>query len=493
MDTKFELMTDGIVAARIAVVMPLKNFRVSSVSPVLTDAIKKQLTRKQEFVFGGADVEDGDDWVTASPVDGVEFMQYALLGLPTALQSLYGHEVALDIDGDWDGLLKDPPVDDGGPTPKSQPTQAQAEAGNYKKKHVDWNGLDVSIENEAGSTRSGQNKSGKTWSTKMHYDYGYTKRTEGVDGDHVDVYLGPNKAAEVVYIVHQAKPATGEYDEDKCMLGFDSEDEAKAAYLKQYNSPKFLGAISAVPFALFKEKVLSDKGEPIVPDAKRLVAGERLKSLIAMHLPGKHVQKTHGHGSKIKMFNSETSDDADQRMVDARLAKTYLQDLVAKEQLTQTEKNTVSEYISDGYDKWNLALRQRGEDIVNYQLKIKAMDSAIKKSAGLSESIVVHRGILAEGAASFFNSLRVGDTIHDAGYMSTSLDFYDTGTFGQSQNQVWLEIRVPTGQKFVVGNIGEHELIFGRNTALIVIAVETIDYSKEIGENRTRLVLEMQQ
>ncbi len=161
----------------------------------------------------------------------------------------------------------------------TKPTEAQIEAGNYKKKHVDWNGLSISIENEKGSTRSG-GEGKDAWSCKMYHDYGYIKRTEGVDGDHVDVYLGPNKSAENVYIVHQANPETGEYDEDKCMLGFDSEDDAKKAYLKQYDSTKFFGAMSSIPFALFKEKVFDDKGEPIVPDAKRLVAGERLKSLI---------------------------------------------------------------------------------------------------------------------------------------------------------------------------------------------------------------------
>lgn len=179
----------------------------------------------------------------------------------------------------------------------NEPTDAQKEAGNYKKKHIDFNGLDVSVENEAGSTRSGKNKDGSEWSCKMYYDYGYIKRTEGVDGDHVDVYIGSNKSAESVYVVHQTDPKTGEYDEDKCMLGFDDEDAARKAYLKQYDSPKFLGAMSAIPFSLFKEKVLDDKGEPIVPDAKRLVAGEKLKSAIAdveKHLPTQHDQKTHG-------------------------------------------------------------------------------------------------------------------------------------------------------------------------------------------------------
>ena len=33
----------------------------------------------------------------------------------------------------------------------AQPTPAQAEAGNYQKRHVSWNGLDIAVENEAAA------------------------------------------------------------------------------------------------------------------------------------------------------------------------------------------------------------------------------------------------------------------------------------------------------------------------------------------------------
>lgn len=155
-----------------------------------------------------------------------------------------------------------------------QPSQAQIAAGNYAKAHVKFAGLDVSIENKAGSTRTGQGRDGKTWSRPMHNDYGYIRRTEGVDGDHVDVYLGPNEKADTAYVVHQLKPDTGAYDEDKCMLGFDSEAAAKACYLKHVPTPNFFGAITPVPMSMFTEKVLARKGEPVVPDAARRATGK---------------------------------------------------------------------------------------------------------------------------------------------------------------------------------------------------------------------------
>ncbi|EJX10849.1 hypothetical protein EVA_00451, partial [gut metagenome] len=55
--------------------------------------------------------------------------------------------------------------------------------------HVQIGNFDISIENPAGSTRSGVDANGKKWETKMQNTYGYMRGTEGVDGDHIDVFL----------------------------------------------------------------------------------------------------------------------------------------------------------------------------------------------------------------------------------------------------------------------------------------------------------------
>jgi hypothetical protein len=46
------------------------------------------------------------------------------------------------------------------------------------------------------------------------------------------------------------------------MLGFDSAEEAKKAYLRQYNDPKFFGSMTELSFEKFKEKVLKTKTSP---------------------------------------------------------------------------------------------------------------------------------------------------------------------------------------------------------------------------------------
>lgn len=122
-----------------------------------------------------------------------------------------------------------------------------------------FQGMNISIENKKGSIRRGTDSDGHKWAIKMHYDYGYIRGTAGADGDHVDCYLGGNEGAKKVYIIHQKIPGTDKYDEDKCMLGFDTLEEAKAAYLKQYDKPGFFGGIDTVAVEVFKEKVLLKK------------------------------------------------------------------------------------------------------------------------------------------------------------------------------------------------------------------------------------------
>lgn len=140
------------------------------------------------------------------------------------------------------------------------PTEGQKEAGNYKKGHVTVDGLDVTIEQPKGSVRRGKNADGKEWESEMHNTYGYIKGTEGVDGDHIDIFLSDNPASGHVFVVDQVNPKTGEFDEHKVMYGFDSAEEAKQAYLSNYEKGwKGLGDITEVTKEEFKKWVDSSK------------------------------------------------------------------------------------------------------------------------------------------------------------------------------------------------------------------------------------------
>ena len=130
-------------------------------------------------------------------------------------------------------------------------------SGHKLQDRYNFAGLKISIENKKGSARSGTDKDGHEWHTYMHYDYGYIRGTEGVDGDHLDCYIGDNENAKNVYIIHQNDPVTHKYDEDKCMLGFNTLQEAKEAYRKQYDRPGFMGNITTMSIEEFKEYVLA--------------------------------------------------------------------------------------------------------------------------------------------------------------------------------------------------------------------------------------------
>lgn len=142
---------------------------------------------------------------------------------------------------------------------KSRPTEAQIAAGNYKKPRIAWHGLEIAIENPVGTVRSGPG-----WRTVMKNAYGYVCRSEAVDGDECDVYIGPDMdTAPMVYVVHQRKAGDWKaYDEDKSMLGFSSEVEARAAYLKHYDDKRFLGPITAMPVDEFVAKVRATYDKP---------------------------------------------------------------------------------------------------------------------------------------------------------------------------------------------------------------------------------------
>ena len=119
----------------------------------------------------------------------------------------------------------------------TEPTPAQAEAGNYKKGHVTIGEFDITIENPAGSVRKGVGADGKEWSTQMANAYGYIKGTEGVDGDHIDVFLHSDMDqwnGRKVFVVDQTN-TDGSFDEHKVMLGFNDKAEAMTAYLANYD------------------------------------------------------------------------------------------------------------------------------------------------------------------------------------------------------------------------------------------------------------------
>lgn len=137
-------------------------------------------------------------------------------------------------------------------------TPEQKESGDYKKGHVKIQDFDIAIENPKGSVRSGVDKDGKEWSQEMHNTYGYFEGTKGKDSDDVDCFIGPNPLSEDVFVIDQLDK-DGNFDEHKVMFGFDSSEEAREAYLSNYEEGwTGLGDITKVNVEDFRKWVQKD-------------------------------------------------------------------------------------------------------------------------------------------------------------------------------------------------------------------------------------------
>lgn len=147
------------------------------------------------------------------------------------------------------------------------PTEAQKEAGNYKKGHLTLHGLDITIENPVGTERAGTSSGGTPWRVTMPGDYGYVKRTEGADGDHVDVYIGPDPDSTRVFVIDQVDPESGAFDEHKAILGTSSEADARSLYVKGFSDGRGrdrIGGITEMPVEAFKSWAMEgDTSRPL--------------------------------------------------------------------------------------------------------------------------------------------------------------------------------------------------------------------------------------
>lgn len=151
-----------------------------------------------------------------------------------------------------------------------EPTQAQIEAGNYKKGHIKVHGLDIAVENPRGSERRGTDPDGNEWSHNMSDHYGYIKRTTGADQEHIDTYVGKNPESENVFIVDQIDQGSGGFDEHKVMLGFDSQEEAITAYKSNFDKGWKVGPVTQMSKDQFKDWLKnSDTSKPVAESGQK--------------------------------------------------------------------------------------------------------------------------------------------------------------------------------------------------------------------------------
>lgn len=117
-------------------------------------------------------------------------------------------------------------------------SDAQKEAGNYKKHHVNIHGMRISIETARGERREGKSAGGKPWSVIMPDHYGYIRGTTGADHEQMDVFLGHNPKSNRVYVIDQNHLHNGKFDEHKAFVGYENQEQAKRAYMSAFSDGK---------------------------------------------------------------------------------------------------------------------------------------------------------------------------------------------------------------------------------------------------------------
>jgi hypothetical protein len=144
----------------------------------------------------------------------------------------------------------------------AEPSEAQKEAGNFKKGRFSWHGMQIVIECPKGGRRKPE------W-PELTAHYGFVAASKSGDYEPVDVFLGPDPESELVYVVDQVTES-GKWDEHKAILGCTSTKEARELYLSHYPSGWKCGTITPLTAKAFRAWLEEgDTEKPIAPQVSK--------------------------------------------------------------------------------------------------------------------------------------------------------------------------------------------------------------------------------
>jgi len=135
------------------------------------------------------------------------------------------------------------------------------------KERTSWHGLPIGIENPTGSFRSFKLPDGTPAKRKMKVPYGEFTRTDGADGDGVDVFMAGK--GDKAHVIDQLDPTGKTFDEHKVILGAKDAADAKQTYLDHYQKGwKGFGGITELdPNQLKRWLKEGNLKEPIDPES----------------------------------------------------------------------------------------------------------------------------------------------------------------------------------------------------------------------------------
>lgn len=131
---------------------------------------------------------------------------------------------------------------------------------------LNFHGLNIGIECKAGSSR-------KPGYEPLAHDYGSIRRTEGKDGDQIDVFIGPFKDdSEVVFVYDQPRADGETFDEHKVMIGFINQKDAELALRANYPAGWIIG--NCTPMTVDQFKAWLGRGDTAKPVEDQVSAYE---------------------------------------------------------------------------------------------------------------------------------------------------------------------------------------------------------------------------
>lgn len=129
-------------------------------------------------------------------------------------------------------------------------------------KTVDFEGMKIRLDRPKGFVQEGKDQDGKPWKRVYKFDYGFIPKTQGGDGDGLDVFLGPDEdGADDAHWVIQRKD-DGTFDEYKVFLGFKNRAAAKAAY-KAHIPMKFFGGMISMTVQMMRAMLGKEPAEKL--------------------------------------------------------------------------------------------------------------------------------------------------------------------------------------------------------------------------------------
>jgi phage-related protein (TIGR01555 family) len=131
-------------------------------------------------------------------------------------------------------------------------------------------GMPIVIETRAGKVRRGGHN-GSRWEVEMPADYGYLLNTWSAEGrgEGMDVFVGPDRDSKQVFVIDQLDSQTGQFDEHKVLLGYETAVDAVEDYVASYSDGDARARIMAVSQCSPAElKVWLERGDLYRPYSK---------------------------------------------------------------------------------------------------------------------------------------------------------------------------------------------------------------------------------